>query len=178
MVKVKPKPKVARHILELDGVDDYVAFSEINLGTNHTISGRINLKATGDTIFGRSTNDNWYVGYFTASLIYYSANGVNVTWDVTFALNKLLKFDFVRSGTTIELFIDGVSQGQKTLASNEIQYLDKISGQSSSGYEINSLITEVRIYNRALSADEITQLYQGKNVRNGLVLHHNYRLGH
>ena len=64
----------------------------------------------------------------------------------------------VRSGTTIIFYLDGQADGIQTLAV-PASSTSNVAIQESAGDYANGSIADVRIYNRALSATEITSLY-------------------
>ncbi|MFA4957030.1 MAG: LamG-like jellyroll fold domain-containing protein [Candidatus Methanoperedens sp.] len=73
----------------------------------------------------------------------------------------------VQKGIGQKIYVDGVQKVAGTKDISDFNWADKIwigySGDASSGY-FNGLIDEVRIYNRALSADEIKASYEGEQT--------------
>jgi len=68
-------------------------------------------------------------------------------------------------GTTLSLYIDGILDASKTTAVPYLNNMDLYLGQRGDGqFGLNGAIDEVRIYNRALNADEIKQQYES-NLR-------------
>jgi len=83
----------------------------------------------------------------------------------------------VVDGTKIYLYIDGVLVNSQTLSGikSGIQNNVIIGERLTSGTNLDGIIDEVRIYNRALSAEEVRTLYLNDeaefSLKNGLVLH-------
>ena len=66
----------------------------------------------------------------------------------------------VKNGSSQTLYIDGISQGSETMTNiTPVDYIG--TGQTGNNdYHFTGKIDDVRIYNRALSSDEITRLYK------------------
>ena len=79
-----------------------------------------------------------------------------------------------KSGTTIELYVNGISQGTNTLTTNAVYYISldcTIGGYYSCStvfYYLNGSVPLSRIYNRALSAAEIQQNFNAMRGRYSL----------
>jgi len=79
----------------------------------------------------------------------------------------------IRKDGTLYFYLDNVLQGSREDAGIDLatpQYLWLGTNRGASDY-LNGIIAEVRIYNRALSTNEIKQLYRGVNITDGLVLY-------
>ncbi len=100
----------------------------------------------------------------TDGTLYIRINGVNINYPQNLLDNK---YHFVcanHDGTNVNLFIDGelkktqaVDWGGTTLYSNAATIGSDVNVSS---WKFNGLIDEVRIYNRALSAEEIKRHYE------------------
>ncbi len=80
-----------------------------------------------------------------------------------------------KSGTTIELYVNGVSQGTNTLTTNAVYYDTSLSctigGNHPCGgpiFYLNGSVPVSRIYSRALSATEIAQNFNALRYRYGI----------
>jgi hypothetical protein len=80
----------------------------------------------------------------------------------TINLNNWHHLTYTRSGNSYKLYIDGVFQNITTdnnpVALNEIGWL--IGNDPSSSHDFNGIIDDISIYNRALTQQEITSLYE------------------
>lgn len=74
-------------------------------------------------------------------------------------------------GTNLRSFIDGVQTAINPVSGNLTGIAQEIGRYLSNSYAANGLIDDVRIYNRALSADEVSRLYQGIDISSGVVGH-------
>lgn len=179
---LKPKPKVPRYVLAFDGVDDYVQISLVDIFSQpHALSFWISagiISSSSMFLAGRQNDVNYYIS-FNNGLVNDWSTGSSLSWvsNVAYSLGWQ-HFVFLYDGTNKKIYRNGILQNsivQSSLPGTGL-YLGRYGGYETNMW--NGQIGEVRIYNRALSPDEITQLSQGINIRNGLVLHHNYRLGH
>ncbi len=95
--------------------------SSVNIGTTHTVE----WIADGNTANAMmlSYNSSNFIAYYLPGQngIMYRANGVDVTWTIPALDGKEHHFVLDRSGTTVILYMDGISLGTQTLASNEVQ---------------------------------------------------------
>lgn len=121
------------------------AAASFSLGTSHTLEWIMSGGASGNMIpIGTDTSN--FCAYYLPTLngIMYRANGVDVTWTISALDGKEHHYVLDRSGTTLILYMDGVSLGTKTLASNEINSLQSIGGVST--YYWNGSIGYVQVY--------------------------------
>jgi hypothetical protein len=154
--------------VSLDGSTNYLTTaSTITPVTNFSIS--VWVKKAGTTasqavmgqevtvgyIFDFETNVNdWliFVGAGTGTEQVSFAGGPKTDWTGIWRHLVLTK-----SGTTIELFIDGVSKGTQTLS--QLASITEVGrGQSN---KWGGMIDELGIWNKVLSATEIADLYNG-----------------
>ena len=175
--------------LEFDGVDDYVALGTnlINFTEPFTVS--LWLKATGS---GTSGQNVFEVSHTRGIRIQYdqiSTGRIEVFLGDGTSDNRIESTDItpniwgfvtvVYDGTTSYLYMDGDQKDSEAVNisdSDNLYYLGRYSGYS--GVEdFNGSISDVRIYNRALSADEIDTLYHSYrpkaasgSLQKGLVL--------
>jgi len=87
-----------------------------------------------------------------------------ITWnriEETGVSKKLTFFTITKEGRTIEAFYNGTSQGKKTLSSDYKFSIGAIGlgWANNERYSFNGKLDEVKIYNRSLSASEVSQLY-------------------
>lgn len=140
--------------------------------------------------------DKVYFGKGGEFWIYYQAAGVNcdgapvfnfiyqssgTTWKcangtTTPATNRWYHVVGIFDGSTIKIYVNGIQEGSATsvLATNNSSWNLTIGGWINVGYDQAGTVDDARIYNRALSASEIKQLYQtgasavmGSNMQSG-----------
>lgn len=167
--------------LSFDGISNYVNFaasSALNVTGNQTVS----LWVKSDTaianadIAGRwlSSVDNKKVWRLRTDSTYLtfrvSADGVTNSADATTTISSVVDGNLhhiaaVYDGSAIAVYVDGTLRGSTAYSGGLFSNVNTILrvGASSSGGAIaayfKGLIDDVRIYNRALSADEVKRLY-------------------
>jgi hypothetical protein len=81
-----------------------------------------------------------------------------VRYDVTSA-GEWFHAVYVKDSSDIELFIDGVSQGTTTYTSFDSPDNNTFHIGNGGARYFDGMIDDVRVYSRALSANEVSQLY-------------------
>jgi hypothetical protein len=169
-----------------DGTDDYITIPDsdaldVTDSTNFTLSGWFNRNtfATDDTIIAKSngqagsdTGYNVYIDDATDKLTVVANDGTDQykkesvsTFTATGWHHFALSWDDNSSANT-KLFIDGVSEtttNTGTFANvnslaNALTF--RLGAESDNGNPFDGQIDEARVYNRALSDDEVSQLYR------------------
>jgi hypothetical protein len=147
-----------------------VAASNITLGTVWSIDMWIKFNGSANSFneYGYATDAAGSTGgsalmYFNAAnhVYYYSiGNAYKGDWYVSnFVTGGGWKhFVLTRNGLTITLYINGVSQGAKTLTTNTSEVIRQIGGGQSGG-NIPGLIDEVVLWDKELSAAEVSARY-------------------
>jgi hypothetical protein len=157
--------------LSFDGVDDYVSTGKnlLNNMNSFTLTGWIYPKSSGSRIGFFGQNDAIECGFIDADTIQcWTSGGGYVNWDftsATFPFNEWHYIAAVGNGSNIKLYVDGELKsigGTSTTNYGSSSYFFNIGGGGifdASGNWFNGTIDEVRIYNRALTEDEIKHLY-------------------
>lgn len=158
--------------LNFDGVNDYVDAgnnASLNITGNMTISAWIKIPSAPATYPGIVTKreSDGTVGYVlalnanNAILFLLKIEGVSkIATSQTFSLNTWHHVVGVYNNITMVTYVDGTAgnpsnvNGSISISSNALKI-----GVSHLGAYFNGTIDEVRIYNRALSASEVQQLY-------------------
>ena len=178
---VKPTAGIVGQALSFDGTDDYVDVPDSpnwDLGSVFSITAWVKFNVIQYShIVGTKTNDSgqdnpgWLFEYNTNNTLMFNyATGLGV-WPIQVSNSWTPStgvWYFVAvardSANDIRMFVDGVQIGTTANDADSITSTPslKIGGITSGVTQIytNGLIDEVRIYNRALSADEIMQHYQ------------------
>ena len=154
--------------LNFDGQNDYLATQTI------TISMSSNTVAMWVWPFGNSrTEPNYYAGFgarvftrYTATKLEWGAPNDLLTWAdaITYNAWNHLVFAFDDSEKTITLYKNGVNLGTQsapnTSFSDSGSYIFSNIGNYTGGhYPLNAKFDEIAIWNRALSAQEILEIY-------------------
>ena len=152
--------------LKLDGTDDYVAFGDLPLAGDFTVSAWVNptniLAGTSSqgVVLGDNDNADW---------LRLEADGVRGKWDNAttvfttepdFVNGSWQHFVLVRSGTAITVYRDGVvvTTGTKTQT-----FTPEFIGWKNSGSRYGGTMDDLAVWGRALESAEVTSLYNGGN---------------
>ena len=162
------------YCLDFDGVDDYVdsgSGSSLDITQNVTLVSWVKL----DTYTSGGTNTDRASIVQKTGQYYMTVNSANGTLDAFFggvtgshtpsnstvSLNQWMHTAITYDGANIKWYIDGVldktSAATGTITSDPRSV--RIGGEPAFGRFLNGSIDEVRVYNRALSADEIQRLW-------------------
>jgi hypothetical protein len=167
--------KVGQYAGAFDGASTYVQTNLAPSGyTGITMSAWVQLNATGSypMILSYGTNSDNVLelrGYAGTGEIQLTArvNNVGVTDSVSVVGQGWQFFVGISNGTTFTLYKNGLLIGTSTQAHNLNSTTPFRIGNRSDGgpYSWNGLIDDVRVYNRALSPTEITQIYKDSYQR-------------
>jgi type II secretory pathway pseudopilin PulG len=160
--------------LSFDGVDDFVRVqpSPIFNFSNFTISAWVKPAAFTSSyrsgIVSRRPGSGWNFdisgaiegdGQGKAELM--EAGGAKIAGGTVMQAGQWYYAAVAVSGNSVRVYVNGVLDGSGTLAwtngANDIIYIGGV--QASSGYYLNGLMDDVRVYNRALSDAEIQSIY-------------------
>jgi len=173
----------AGEALDFDGASDYIAISDSEATTsNLAITGAITLSAwvklndmTSEVIMGRGSGTGSAGNYGYVLMVYNGSVVLNMHSNTAvYALGSVLATDsnwhFITAtwdGTMntngVKIYIDGTlsRQGTSTISvMGQPVYQFRIGVSSSSLAYVNGLIDDVRIYNRALTEDEVRLIYE------------------
>jgi hypothetical protein len=166
-----------------DGVDDYADCgnnSVLNFTTNFTIGAWVNANATQASvdsgILGKITDANSYQGY----MIWFTSGKVptlyirGTTLGATFPLSSNTWYYVVGTynGTTASLYINGILNSSTNLSvSADATASNFWVGKyqfSTGGRNFTGKVATAQAYNRALSADEVSQNFNALRGRYGI----------
>lgn len=172
--------------LSFDGVDDYVdcgndvSFDDIAV---KTLVFRVNLNAqtgtgVGSHFLNKGSSNGWFISTDPSKNRNIFGQGFSITngrWSFPqFSLNKWHHIVVVYNRQLVTndpvIYVDGVSQTATEYstpsgtANSDAGNNLLISADPSFDRWVDGSIDEVRIYNRALNADEIKELYEGKQT--------------
>lgn len=141
-------------------VPNYFNLSSATLGFWFNSNNLANAPVLISKNAGGSTNG--YIQYASNQLRFYApGNSLTVNWGNP-SLNTWHHAVLVITGTQHLAYLDGLLVGSPVSTSLGLftgNYNFQIGRYDSGGYEFAGLISDVRIYNRALSATEVTTLY-------------------
>jgi hypothetical protein len=158
-----------------DGVNDYVSMGDptlTKLNGDVSVAAWVYPKSTSQLAIAAHTSGAtayWGFSFGTNRKLSFwnSAAGPTVTSPAALSLNQWYHFAGIRSAAGVEIFINGVSVATAAgTTGNGTTGTELVIGRfgSYSGYYSSSSIAETRIYNRALSANEIRLLAQRPGI--------------
>ena len=159
------KDKVSNYSFEFDGVDDKISLgSSIDLGLNSTISLWVKRGSTSGQVFlGETSYNSNYLLYVTTTLFFRIGNNAKnfagatvegIMNDTTNWINII----FVRSGDSVELFLNGSSMGSKTgLGTTVTTKIDTIGDRPTGSFPSTGNFDEIAFWDSALT--DISSIY-------------------
>ena len=171
------KPAIGRvgQGLNFDGAGDYVGFDDdnaFNFGTGDfsfsswikipsaMLSGEHSFFNTIPTSYG-----GWAVNLYDGAIKFYLNNLTSSPWHIntgitTVSADMWTNITIIRSGTDLKFYINGVLDQSFTNSDNITPGTkDLLLGFNGASDYFTGQVDEFRIYNRALSEDEVTELY-------------------
>ncbi len=149
--------------LDFDGSDDYVGFSNFSL-TEFAVAGWVKADSFSTLWvipFGEYNTNNDFIGQKNSGL-WRTSFSDGSTADFTGAVISTGQWQYwtiTYDGSIVKYYLDGNFQGSASASSKTLNINNLGVPFSSAGYEFDGSLDDVRIYNRALSADEVTRLY-------------------
>jgi len=153
-----------------DGINDYFDLTQHDLGTVNTISLWLNISSitSNQTVFGEPSNAFKQSVIIASNIIYIKDvsndfKGWNLSTSSEFSLNNWHHFGIVRSGSTVNFYIDGVDQGSPDTSSGgftgntKLRYLG--TNYPSNSQFVSGNIDEVAFWNSALTSGNISTIY-------------------
>lgn len=145
-----------------DGVDDYYTFTQINVGKIYTLSMWVNLEDVNTNILLSTGNSQNYLYFKDNNEIWHRVNnGTYISFVLSpsfFSTNTWYHLVILRNGATVSLYVDDVDKGDKTLSNNDDLTLSNLGGYA--GTYVDGMIDEIKIYNKVLTEEEITELHE------------------
>ena len=151
--------------MAFDGVDDKISLgSSIDLGLNSTISLWVKRGSTSGQVFlGETSYNSNYLLYVTTTLFFRIGNNAKnfagatvegIMNDTTNWINII----FVRSGDSVELFLNGSSMGSKTgLGTTVTTKIDTIGDRPTGSFPSTGNFDEIAFWDSALT--DISSIY-------------------
>jgi len=156
--------------LSFDGSDDYVSVGNIGVTGDWTVEFWASLASTDKTIYYPISLSPKNLTYASGIFLAYKEDkwgvydGVNIVWGSSaVSTNTWYHFAVTKSGTTYTLYRDGIYEGDGSLADIDISDLN-IGRRSDNYWYFEGTIDEVRIWNVALSEDQLCFFYEFGNI--------------
>lgn len=150
--------------LSFDGIGDYIDIPNYDLSANWTISiwAKVTVEGTNpydSMLLGNGgDDDNFFYIWSGTRARFENSAGANVSWDSdTGFQNRWRHYVLVANSTHVNLYLDGISQGEQTITPTFKFY--HIAFAHSETPIFTGQIDHVMIFNCALSASEIARLY-------------------
>lgn len=150
-----------------DANRDYVSIEPIALGTEHTFSywcaySNYTSQSYGGVVLGY--DNNYYFDWISGAIRYAAFGSGNLAY-VTSGITKdtIQHLAIVRSGTSVQFYLNGRPDGAlQTIGSNNTVTIRLVGAATTTGpnyHGFKGTLGDTRVYNRALAASEIWQLY-------------------
>jgi hypothetical protein len=157
--------------INFDGVDDYISTADIDYGAGNSISVSVWFKFTtcGNDGYCYIVAKSLFLGDTPYTL--YTVTAGNICFTVNTAISQVCSSGTYNNGvwhyavatfdgSTGRIYVDGVNVGNLGFSPTSN---NNVVTMSDSGRKFTGTLDEIRIYNRALTAAEVQQLYY--NVR-------------
>ncbi|MES2728132.1 MAG: choice-of-anchor D domain-containing protein, partial [Bacteroidota bacterium] len=162
--------------IDFDGVNDYLdAGKVLDLNTNFTVSAWVKRSSNNQTILSKRNNP-FSIGYDLsinssqkAEMSWFNGTKQTITSSVILPLEKWHHIGVIFDGTTAKLYIDGVldvSKAMATVPANTQSFLIAAADGESPTSFFNGTIDEVRVWNVALTDKELRYVMNQEISRN------------
>ncbi|MDO8316248.1 MAG: LamG domain-containing protein, partial [Flavobacterium sp.] len=162
--------------IDFDGVNDYLdAGKVLDLNTSFTVSAWIKRSATNQTILSKRNNP-FTEGYDLsinssqkAEMSWFNGTKQTITSATSIPVEKWHHIGIIFNGTTAKLYIDGVLDTSKTMATvpaNTQSFLIAAANSESPTSFFNGTIDEVRVWNVDLSEKQLRYVMNQEISRN------------
>ena len=143
--------EICRYFTTLDGTSDYYTIPTVTLTGDFVINVKFLTSANGKMILGKSDNNNGWLYLLTSTSLRFKTNlATNRDFTGIPAMDdgKLHSVKVIRTGTSIELFVDGISYGTQT---DNGDYIFNEIGHYNGGAFFDGVTSDVLIYDRTVS---------------------------
>jgi hypothetical protein len=157
-------------VIVFDGTNDYVIHNSLDLGTvcSWGLWVKYNTLSGSQVLLG-SNIANYYSLFFLSTVfyVYYGGTGsAQLSYPTGLSANTWYNIFLTRNGLTITIYLNGVSIGTMTGGSSSLSTIFSVIGAERPGaYVFNGNISNVSVYNRALSTSEVLQNYNALKGR-------------
>lgn len=170
--------------VSFDGTDDYVNIASMSglSSSAITVSAWVKISAhkNWNNVVGHewvASNGSWLLFSDSSGNAYFGIydTSQHTAASSSFSAGVWHHLIGTYDGSVIRIYVDGVAGSSTALSGVTLDTVGQVGLSSSSGSVFSGQIDDVRIYNRALSSDEITNLYQ-KTSQAKLSVSHNDKL--
>ena len=162
--------------MDFDGTTEKISFtSSIDLGINSTISFWVKFDSFGGVLIGELSYGAGYLFYIDGSNIYIRIAGTAKPFTHSLSTNQWYNIIIVRNGDSIEVFVNNTSLGTQTGYGTSVNTKfdtlgHKPAGAGGGSYPFKGDLDEVAGWSRALSNNEINDLWNGGSPSNPMLL--------
>ena len=141
--------------------------SDINLGTQASINVWLQCSNNAVIAGGTSYSDGGYLLASSSNTFYMSANGSfgNFNYNISNTTNTWKNLSVSRNASSASLYVNGVFYSSISISSTNGMRFRAIGAYDNGTYPMNGQISNLHVYNRALSAAEIKQNYNATRGR-------------
>jgi hypothetical protein len=160
-----PNASLQDYVFDFSGGTDIISYSNINLTGNRTVSFWVNINSPLTSAIYLGSGGNDYYPYMTATsvILKSSTQGSSSITQPSIVTGKWYHYCITGDGTNATLYRDGLLIG--TLADKSL-IINTIGGTPTGSSDINAKMSNVQIFNTALSGPEVTTLYNyGSPIR-------------
>ncbi len=151
-----------------DGTNDYINMNNVNFGNTYTISLLVRLNDLNSRVWVGGIDTTEYHMNFQSGNMVNRVNNNLITFSTNVTTNIWYNISLVRNNTTLTCYKNGNLVSSTTIAGATTNFVLYRIGSSPSGFYGNGNISNILIYNRALSATEVLQNYNTTKSRFGL----------
>ncbi len=149
-----------------------ITISSFSIGTTSTISfwQKINSYSFSGTANVPFFGADWIIWFDSSGVPYYASQGSSsyVQWNSADSApaGTWGYYSFVRSGTTVTLYLNGQSKGSKAINANP-NTITTIGSKADNSYPVNGFLDDIKIYPYARTAAQIREDYNASATNIG-----------
>jgi hypothetical protein len=155
-----------------DGVNDGVSFSSLGNFDTNPISYEWVVKTTPNgtfqNLFTNGSDTYAHIYIINDGNIRYYSSGIYDTSGLSINTNVFKFITITKSGSSVLIYINGTQQASLTTVLTTGNFNTPQVGINGSQYPLNGNIASFKLYNRALTAQEVLQNYSAQKSRFGL----------
>jgi len=148
-----------------DGVNERIALNvSIHLGTTHTISFWMYQPINNNAVIIGGGAFPYYTPYYSGWQLWYRTATTFVNWTYTLPTNRWIHIVFSRNETSINLYVNAILIGNKTLGANEVPSITSIGSYGNALFPFNGYLNNLSFWlNVGFSQQQILEILRDKN---------------